>query len=325
MARLRFLALLLLLACALSAPSAGARPQAAAAQEPDDQGTQITTLEVFLPIVVLDKKGQFVPGLTRRNFRIFEDGKEQTIQSFEAPTQLPLHVAILMDTSYSVKRKLKFEQDAAADFVLSILKGSFDQALFATFASEVVLQSDFTRDTSDLTRAIDRAKAGGDTRLYDAVYRICEEKMSQLPSKVRPVIVVITDGEDTASDRTLEEAIEIAQRADVTIYGVSTRNYSDISAGTVRSSVDKTLAKLCEKTGGRTFLPYQKIELLRAFADISKTLRNQYVIYYQPQNQFRDGKFREIRVEVNGVDGKIEVNAKSGYYALPPDADVVPR
>jgi Ca-activated chloride channel family protein len=325
MTRLR-ISVLLLLAVFLSVPAPpSAAGQAGPGQEAQDEQTELGALEVFLPVVVLNKKGQFVSNLTRQNFKVFEDGKEQQIESFDAPTQLPLHVAILLDTSASVKRKLKFEQDAAVDFVLSVLKGGKDQALFVTFDSQVVLHTDFTDDTGDLTRAIDKAKASGDTRLYDAVYRICEEKMLQLPAEGRPVIVVVTDGADTASDKTLDEAIEIAQRANVTIFGVSTRNYSDISAGMVRGSVDKELVKLCEKTGGRTFLPYQKLELARAFGEITKSLRNQYVIYYRPQNQNRDGKFREIRVEVDGVDEKVEVNAKSGYYALQQSADVVPR
>jgi Ca-activated chloride channel family protein len=226
-------------------------------------------------------------------------------------------VGLLLDTSSSVKRKLKFEKEAAVGFLQSIVERSKDEALFATFDSEVKLHVDFTRDTGDLARAVDAVKAGGNTRLYDAIYRVCEEKMTLLPAQSRPVIVLITDGSDVGSDRTLDEAIEMAQRTNVTIFAISTRNYSDISSGTVGGSVDKDLEKLCERTGGRTFLPYENIELARAFAGIDNLLRNQYVIYYQPDNQNRDGKYREIKVKLENVDGKAEVRAKSGYFAMP--------
>jgi Ca-activated chloride channel family protein len=294
-------------------------------RSPDEDVSQLQTLEVFLPVMVFDKNDQFVGGLERRNFRVFEDGKEQQIQSFDAPTAMPLSIAVLLDTSASVKRKLKFEQEAAVSFVMSMLENSKDQALFATFDSVVTLHVDFTRNTGDLSRAIDKVKASGQTRMYDAVNRVCEEKLSQLPPGVRPIIVIITDGEDTESDSTLEDAIQMAQRSNVTVFGVSTRNYSDISAGMVRGSVDADFARLCEETGGRTFLPYQRLELEQAFAGIRKFLRSQYVIYYTPTDQTRNGKFREIKVKLEGVEQKVDVRAKRGYYATAPNPNPVPR
>lgn len=294
-------------------------------QQQDDDETQIEALEVFLPVMVFDKKGEFVPGLQRQNFRVFEDGVEQQITSFDAPTQLPLNIALLIDTSSSVKRKLKFEKEAAAAFVMSILERSVDRALLATFDSVVTLHVDFSRDSGDLTRSIDAIKAGGNTRLYDAIYRVCEEKMAQLPPGTRPVMLVITDGADVGSDRSLDEAIAMAQRTSVTIFGISTRNYSDINAGTTRGSVDKDLEKLCEQTGGRTFLPYQRIELERAFAGVRTLLRNQYVIYYEPKNQVRDGKYRKIEVKTENIDRKADIRAKAGYFAVPAGTDTIPR
>lgn len=306
--------------------AAVALPATGRVRRQDDQPAQsIETLEVFLPIMVLDKKGNFVPNLRQGNFRVFEDGKEQEIRSFEAPTQLPLDIGVLLDTSASVKRKLKFEQEAASAFIMSILERATDRSLFATFDSVVTLQVDFSRDSGELTRAIDGVKASGNTRLFDAVYRICEEKMSLLKPGTRPVLLIVTDGSDTASDHTLEEAIAIAQRSNVTIFGISTRNYSDINAGSVHDSVDKELDKLCTSTGGRTFLPYQRLELERAFAQVRTLLRNQYVIYYEPKNQNRDGKFRKIEVKVDGADQKVDVVAKSGYFAVRANADQVPR
>jgi Ca-activated chloride channel homolog len=306
----------------LSPPAATARPEPLQDEVP---AGQIGRTEVVVPVSVFGKDGKWVSGLTRANFRIYEDGKEQTIAEFESPTQLPLQVAVLMDTSSSVKRKLKFQQDAAYSFVTSVIRKSGDRALYATFDSQVSLRTDFTRNTTELTRAIDASKAGGNTRMFDAVYRVCEEKMMDLPGQSRGVLVVISDGVDTESDRSLEEAIEMAQRANVTIFGISTRNYSDINAGIAKGSVDKELDRLCVDTGGRTFLPYERIELERAFQGISETLTKQYVIFYEPQNTARDGKFRRIKVEVTGFDGKADVRAKKGYYAPSQNSDVVPR
>jgi Ca-activated chloride channel family protein len=321
MARLKLTALATLLALvALPVPfAAGQSPQS------EDKPQEISTTEVYIPVMVFDKKGEFVTGLRKENFRIYEDGKEQTIKQFDAPTALPLNIAVLIDTSSSVKRKLKFEQDAAGSFILSILERKTDRALFATFDSEVKLHVDFSRDSGDLTRAIDGVKAGGNTRLYDAVYRVCEEKMSQLPAGSRPVMLLVTDGADVGSDRSLEDAISMAQRTNVTVFAISTRNYSDINAGTVRGSIDKELDRLCNETGGRTFLPYQRLELEKAFAGVSKVLRDQYVLYYEPTNEARDGKFRKIEVKVDGVDEKTEVRAKKGYYANPVGTGQVPR
>ncbi len=319
MIRYRFMLIATLLA-ALVLPAAGQN------QTPTPQDDlPIDVLEVQLPVMVFDKKGDFVAGLQRNNFRIYEDGVEQLIESFDAPSQLPLNIAVLMDTSGSVKRKLQFEKDAAASFIQSIVDRATDKALFATFDSVVKLHIDFSRDTGDITRAIDQVKASGDTRLYDAVYRVCEEKMALLPSGQRAVMVVITDGADTASDRSLEEAIAIAQKTNVTIFGISTRDFQDINAKTVRGSVDKDLDRLCRSTGGRTFLPYDRLELERAFAGVRIVLRSQYVIFYQPKNQNRDGKFREIKIKVDGADQKIDVRYKNGYFALPPNVDQVPR
>ena len=138
-------------------------------------------------------------------------------------------------------------------------------------------------------------------------------------------MLVITDGADVGSDRSLDEAIAMAQRTSVRIFGISTRNYADINAGTTRGSVDKDLEKLCEQTGGRTFLPYQRIELERAFAGVRTLLRNQYVIYYEPKNQVRDGKYRKIEVKMENIDRKADIRAKAGYFAVPAGTDTIPR
>jgi Ca-activated chloride channel family protein len=272
-----------------------------------DDPTRIRTLTVRLPITVKEKN-KFVEGLTESNFEVYEDGKRQKIERFEAPSKLPLNIALLMDTSNSVKLKLPFEKDAAYGFVsdvTSFRKG--DQVLFATFDSEVVLHQDFTDDTYKLSEAIKKVKAGGYTRLYDGVHRVIEEKMSTLRRpEARLAMVVISDGADTASERSLKDAIEIAQKNDVTIFGISTKNFtgSGVTMGQTEGEDDKELRQLCEMTGGQLFLPSQRVDLHRAFNQVGKDIRQEYVAYYTPPNQDRTGKPRQIKVKLVRTDGK---------------------
>jgi Ca-activated chloride channel family protein len=276
-----------------------------------DQAGKIGTTIVRLPITVKNK-GQFLGGLIQADFEVFEDGKKQVIDKFVSPSQLPLNVGLLMDTSNSVKLKLPFEKDSAEDFVATVTTyRRKDQVLFATFDSDVELHQDFTDSLEVLSKSIRKVKAGGYTKMYDAVYRVIEEKMATTPnSEARRIIVILSDGEDTASERSLKDAIEIAQRYDVTIFGISTKNFSGISAGTVENADDKDLRRLCEETGGQVFLPSQKIELFRAFSQVAQDLRQEYVIYYTPIDQDKKGD-REIKVKLVNKDGKLF--HKQGY------------
>ena len=296
-----------------SSKSDSTRP---AAQQPRPQAkqdkTQIGILTVRLPIAVKEKN-KFVEGLREANFQVFEDGKPQRIEGFQAPSQLPIDVAILMDTSESVKLKLPFEKDAAEDFVSSIATHRRkDHVLFATFDSTVELHQDFTDSEEPLVRAIRKVKAGGYTRMYDAVYRVIEEKMANIQgTEARRVIVILSDGSDTASDRSLKEAIEMAERYDVTIFGISTKNFTGITSGTVESADDRELRRLCEETGGQLFLPSEKKELFRAFTQVANDLRAEYVVFYTPDNQEHTGKRRAIKVKLVNASGHLY--HKQGY------------
>jgi len=288
-------------ASGLAQKPAAPKPQ----QTRDDTPQKIGILEVRLPVSVKEKS-KFVPGLTVSNFEVYEDGKRQQIQKFVSPSQLPLRIGLLMDTSNSVKLKLPFEKDAAEDFAATVTTfRRRDKILFATFDSEVKLHVDFTDDLQALVKAIRAVKAGGYTRMYDGVYRVIEEKMATLQdSDARRIIVVLSDGEDTASERSLKEAIEMAERYDVTIFGISTKNFKGVDSGMVETGDDKDLRRFCEETGGQIFLPSQKAELFRAFTQVSMDLRQEYVLFYTPQNQVRTAKKREIKVKLVAAEGR---------------------
>jgi Ca-activated chloride channel homolog len=280
---------------------APARPQT----KSDDKPQVLTTLEVRLPVTVKkDKKS--VKDLTKNNFEVYEDGKRQEITDFIAPSKLPLNIAVLMDTSNSVKLKLPFEKDAAEDFVATVTTfRRKDQVSFTTFDSEVALHQDFTDNQELLIKAIRKVKAGGYTRIYDAIYRIIEEKLANLTGEARRVIVVLSDGEDTASERSLKDAIEMAQRYDVTIFGISTKNFKGTGSGLVENADDKELRRLCEETGGQIFLPSEKLELFKSFTEVAQDLRQEYVIYYRPTNQTKTDKSRQIKVKLVGAEGHL--------------------
>lgn len=281
-------------------------------QRRDDPPQRIGVLEVRLPISAKQDK-KFLSGLTVNNFEVFEDGKRQKIEKFVSPSQLPLNIALLIDTSNSVKLKLPFEKDAGEGFVASVTTyRKKDRILLASFDSDVELHHDFTDNQQTLIEALRKLKAGGYTRLYDGVHRVIEEKMAHLDgSDARRIIVVLSDGEDTASERSLRDAIVMAQRYDVTIFGISTKNFRGVDTGMVESSDDKELRRLCEETGGQVFLPSQKLELFRSFDEVAKDLRQEYVLFYTPTNQNKTSKEREIKVKLVRADGSLFY--KRGY------------
>ena len=298
----------------------GQKPKPAGEKPDETAPGQIstTTANVRLPVTVTSEKTRrFVVDLKQADFQVYEDKVLQNIESFVAQSDLPLDVAVLMDTSNSVKPKLKFEKDAAVSFLQTMLTSRKDRALFATFDSQVELHQDFTNRLDLLTRAIDKVKAQGETRMYDAIYSVCEEKMMAAANR-RRAMVIITDGEDTVSEHSLAEAIDLAQRSETVVFIISTKagGFFGVEAGTVDRKEDKDIKRLAEETGGRAFFTAQVIELERSFSAIALELRSQYQISYQPTNDNYDGKFRQVEVRLpNHKD--MRIRAKRGYAAVP--------
>lgn len=312
MTRSSSLALPVMVIFLLAGAAAFAQKPATNPAAPQQRDDKIGVLEVRLPISAKEDK-KFLSGLTLSNFEVYEDGKRQKIEKFVSPSQLPLNIALLIDTSNSVKLKLPFEKEAGEDFIATVTTyRKKDKVLMASFDSAVELHQDFTDNQELLIRALRKLKAGGYTKLFDGIYRVIEEKMANLPdTEARRIIVILSDGEDTASEHTLRDAIEMAQRYDVTIFGVSTKNFKGISSGMVENADDKELRKLCEETGGQILLPSQKAELFRAFTQVAQDLRQEYVLFYTPTNQARAGKKREIKVKLVGADARLY--HKQGY------------
>jgi Ca-activated chloride channel family protein len=318
------------------APQQPAPPQPPAPQESaperQDQGriTQVVNL-VDVLFTVLNRRNKLVPDLDKDDFKIWDDKSPETIRYFSRQTDLPLRIGLLMDTSNSIRDRLKFEQDAATSFLFSVLRHNKDQAFVMTFDDEPAVLQAFTDDAGRLRDEILKTRAGGGTAVYDAIYNACDKELSHpprppgdQPDVVRRVMILISDGDDNLSNHTRSEAIEMAQRYSVVIYTISTstqwiqlsQTNPDKAANrkTHLTEGDKILQDLAEETGGRAFYPYHVDDLDQSFQDIGDELRNQYSIAYIPTHSQFDGKYHKIRIEVPDHKG-YQVRARRGYYA----------
>lgn len=298
-------------------PPAPARPSPT-----PPEGPIVTRInEVRLPVSVVNRRGEPIAGLTRADFQILEDRQPQEIRGFltEASSP-PIYVGVLMDISASTAGKLRFEQEAAMNFIHTVIRLRRDQAAFATFNNEVTLRQDFTDRLDLLERAVNGVRRpSGDTALYNAVWRMCDEKMRNIPG--RRVLVIITDGDDTMGQTTLREAIDIAQRTETTIFAISTReglsaSVTGVEMGTVNDRGDRNLERLCEETGGQAFFIGDELALERAFSRVARELRGQYILTYRPTNDNYDGRERTVEVRLTGRRDGMRVRTRSGYRAI---------
>ncbi|MGH9687029.1 MAG: VWA domain-containing protein [Candidatus Acidiferrales bacterium] len=285
------------------------------------QPLQVRTNVVNVFVTVRDHHNAIITGLNKSDFKVFEDGVEQKVAYFNKEMNLPLTLAILMDTSGSMSNTLSAEQDAASRFVREVIHKR-DEAIVMSFDLDVNLLADFTEDPNVLENAIrsTRINAAGPvitagtvpqngvigTDLYDAIYLACTSELSSQAG--RKAIIVLTDAEDNGSKETLDDAIEAAQKADTVIHVIL---IVDPSATTgVGPGVAHDMA---EQTGGRVIRVHNDSSLEKAFDEISEELRSQYVLGYYPTNTRRNGTYRKIKVEVDQPRAKIL--ARKGYYA----------
>jgi len=261
---------------------------------------------------VKDRKGRLVTDLQRPNFKLYEDNKLQKITNFSQETDLPLTIAILIDTSTSITDRFKFEQDAAIDFLYQTLRPKKDKALLITFDSAIELIQDFTNDPQVLARSIRKIRPGGGTKMLDGIYLTCQEKLRAEPGRRRKIIILVSDGDDNLSTETLPNTLEMVQRSDVSIYAISTNLSGFFNIKSPKA--DKLLKRLARDTGGRAFFPFKSDDLAKSFAEINAELRSQYSLAYRSSNIKQDGSFRAIKIKTDRR--RLKVKARKGYYAL---------
>src|SRR5271163_3799880 len=315
-----------------SAPPA--KPAPPQAPEPPAQSPQkITTVVNLVDVLftVLNRRNKLVPDLEKSDFKVFDDKFPQEIRYFSKQTDLPLRIGMLLDTSNSIRDRLKFEQEASTNFLFSVIRRGKDEAFVMTFDDEPQVIQSFTGDAGMLRDQIVKTRAGGGTAVYDAIYDACVKELSHpprppgdQPDVVRRVMILISDGDDNLSNHTRAEAIEMAQRTSVVIYTISTStqwiqlSQTDpdklANRKTHLTEGDKILQELADETGGRAFYPYHVDDLDQSFQDIGDELRNQYSIAYIPTNYVLDGRYHRIRIEVPEHKG-YQVRARRGYFA----------
>jgi Ca-activated chloride channel homolog len=275
-----------------------------------DDTIRVEVTRVPMLFTVTDKKGKFVTDLVKENFEVFENKKPQEIAEFSAETDLPLRIAVLVDTSNSIRERFRFEQEAASEFIKSVIKSDKDKGMLVSFDTEPALVTDLTDDTGVLDKGIHNLRPGGGTSLYDAIFFACQDRLQrdQPSTKYRRAIVLLSDGDDNNSRYTRDQALEMAQKADAVIYAIST-NLSKIE-----SDGDKVLKYLTAETGGRAFFPFKVEDLEVSFENLATELRHQYSLAYRPEPLIADGLFHPIDLRVKGRKDVI-VHARRGYYA----------
>jgi VWFA-related protein len=302
-----------------------------------DEVVRVETNLTSIFFTAADSSKRFISDLKKEDVRILEDGQPQEIFTFQKNLDLPLSIAILIDTSLSEARTLPAEKAAARSFVEAVMRPDKDEAAIVSFTGEVTLEQGFTGNLDRVRRAIDRVEfippSGyigggvvvgtppisdtnqmlvGSTAIWDAVWASSNELMSISADHTRRTLILLTDGEDTSSQVKMHEAIERAQKADALIYAIGIGD-------SYQGGVDRgKLEKITEQTGGRAYFPRNESELRSAFAQIQRDLREQYLVAYSPQNKARDGSYRRIQVEIVDPElrkQKLKLNYRPGYFA----------
>ena len=324
-------------ATAYASPSPTPRNREEVPQD-SDEVVKVETNLTNIFFTAADKNKRFISDLKAEDIRILEDGQPQDIFTFQQNIDLPLSLAILIDTSASEERTLPDEKEAARAFLENILRPQKDEAAVVSFTGETTLEQGFTGSVDRLRRAIDHVEfvppsgyigggvvvngtppisgtnqsLAGSTAIWDAVWATSEELMVQSAEHTRRAIILLTDGVDTSSQMKMHDAIDRAQKSDALIYaiGIGDRYSFNVNEGDLR--------KIAEKTGGRAYFPKHERDLRDAFAQIQRDLREQYLVAYSPTNKARDGSYRKIEIQVVNPALKqqeLKLNYRAGYFA----------
>jgi Ca-activated chloride channel homolog len=302
-------------AASLWAAQQPASPEAEKAAKKDEMPTiRVDVTRVNFQFSVTDKKGRFVTDLGKDDFEVVDGKRPQNIMEFAAESNLPLRMGILIDTSNSVRERFRFEQEAATEFVDSIINPNADKALVISFDTQTQLASDLSGNLREISSAIARLHPGGGTALYDAIFYACRDKLGldRPLYSFRRAIVLLSDGDDNQSIHTRDQALEMAIENQVVVYAIST----NVSKG--ETDGDKVLKYLAEETGGMAYFPFKVEDMAQNFANIANELRHQYNISYRPEPLVLDGLFHPISVRVKGRKD-LTVRVARGYIASKPE------
>jgi len=326
-------------------------PSTAGSNSKDDDNTiHVHVVVINVPVTVLNKRGIPVIDLSKSDFKVYEDGKRQTIRYFTNESMPPLRIGLLVDTSNSARFNLKFEKDAASEFAYTMLRGldSRNKIFLESFDATSSILQDFTNNPDAVNEKLRKLKAGGGKAVYDAVYNACKHEITKAGPReqTRRVLILISDGIDVQSKHSLAEAISMAHRAETAIYTIGNTPYGYANPGA------KYLKRLANETGGAAFFPESKspgtgyltgylahgqfdnvqqnkglgaqtgiytaqkmIALANSLDSIRRQLTNQYVIGYTPTDSKFDGTYRKIRVVADRKG--LTVRYKPGYFATP--------
>jgi Ca-activated chloride channel family protein len=288
-------------------------PLAARAQADSGTTFRIESKLVNLFVNVTDANGAIVGGLNKEDFKIFEDGRPQDISIFERESAMPLSLILAIDTSASTAIDRNRERDASKAFIHALMR-SQDQMGLIEFATYVSLLVPFTNKVGQLDHGLNSLKGGDATALYDAIYLASD---TLAPKKGRKVLVLVSDGGDTAKTSTYDDALEHALRGEVMIYSVID---VPIAASAGRDiGGEHALITLAEQTGGKSFYA-DSGGLDKAFAKVSDDLRTQYLIGYYPHKQVPGVSFHRVSVTVpRAASEAFNIRYKAGYYSEPPE------
>ncbi|HLA13367.1 MAG TPA: VWA domain-containing protein [Pyrinomonadaceae bacterium] len=303
-----------------------------------DEVLRVETNLTNIFFTAADKHKRFISDLNKEDIRVLEDGQAQEIFTFQRNTDLPLSIAILIDTSSSEERTLPDEKAAARAFLEAVMRHGRDEAAVVTFTGEVTLEQGFTGSIERLRRAIDRVEfvppsgyigggvvvggtppisdthqiLAGSTAIWDAVWVTSSELLGESAENTRRTIILLTDGQDTISQVKMNDAIQRAQRADALIYAIGIGDSYNFGVD------EGSLRKISGETGGRAYFPRSERELNDAFAQIQRDLREQYLVAYSPSNKARDGSYRRVQIEIVNPElqrQKLKLNYRPGYFA----------
>lgn len=268
---------------------------------------------VSLNVTVTDGTSKYVTSLDQDDFSVFEDGAKQDI-TFFTKTNLPIALALMIDTSASMDTKLTTAQDAAVGFVQRLRPQ--DLAEVIDFDSRVNIAAPFTDSAVELEQAIRKTSAGGSTSLYNAIYIALKELKKIVAKNVeeirRRAIVVLSDGEDTSSLLPFDEVLDLAKRSETAIYAIGLRG-NDATESKGFKEAEFALRQLAQETGGRAFFFNQIADLAKVYGEISEELSSQYTVGYTSRNPRRDGGWRRVVVRINGKP--LQARTKQGYFA----------